>query len=82
MNKIILLSLTAFTINAMADDAVVAQDQQMISDSCSKPCNPPPPPPPEPPELGAALGAAPALCACAAPAKVRKPARTIIFFIV
>jgi hypothetical protein len=41
MSKFFLLSFTALTAFAMADDVVV-QDSQMISDSCSKPCNPKP----------------------------------------
>jgi hypothetical protein len=49
MNKIVLLSFTALTMYTMADDVVVTQDPQMITDGCSKPsCNTPTPPPPEP----------------------------------
>ncbi len=54
MNKIVLLSFTALTAFVTADDIIAVEESQMISDSCSKPCNTPPPPqpckppPPEP----------------------------------
>lgn len=48
MNKIVLLCFTALTMHTMADDVVVAQDSQMITESASKPsCNTPPPRPPQ-----------------------------------
>jgi opacity protein-like surface antigen len=46
MNKLVLLSFTALTAFVMADDVIALEESQMISDSCSKPCNPPPPPQP------------------------------------